>query len=206
VALLTIVILLWSFIELARTLPGPTALDTLDLQVSRWFQSRQTAAGLQAFTAVSWMGFEGLIALGIVVAILFAALRDWLRLIVWLAASVGAAALDHVLKLAFHRPRPSFASQDWRTWGFPSGHTMASLVVYGLLAYFVLERLRNPWARRAIVAVAGALVGAIGISRLYLGAHYISDVGAGFLAGGAWLTSCIVAYQLAQGRRRARND
>jgi undecaprenyl-diphosphatase len=74
-----------------------------------------------------------------------------------------------------------------------------------LLTYFLLERVRKPTTRRSVVAAVAVLVAAIGLSRLYLGAHYISDVTAGFLAGGAWLTACIVAYQLARSRRATRS-
>ena len=189
-----------------RTLPGPTTLDALDLQVSEWFQRRQTAAGLRASTAVSWMGYEGLTVLALLVAIAFATRRAWLRMVVLIATAAGAAALDFGLKFAFHRPRPPIANSTIHTWGFPSGHTMGSLAIYGLLAYFLLERISSAWARRAIVAATGALVGAIGFSRLYLGAHYISDVAAGFLAGGTWLTACVISYQLAESRGRTRTD
>jgi undecaprenyl-diphosphatase len=206
VALLIIALLLWSFVELSAAFPRQGAFDTLDVRVISWLHQRETPAGVMAWTAVSWFGSIGLILVSTAVAITFAARGSWLKLLVWTFAAGGVAILNQTLKFAFQRARPEFAPDTLRlhSWSFPSGHAMDSLVVYGLLAYLVLERVKWPALRRLIVVGAGLFVAAIGVSRLYLGVHYPSDVIAGFLAGGAWLTACVLAYQLARSRRPKR--
>ena len=108
-------------------------------------------------------------------------------------ALVGTLVLNDRLKLFFQRPRPGF---DWAALppesGFPSGHSMNSFVVYLAIA-LVIWRLGG--RRVGIVAIALAIVLAVsvGISRIYLGAHWLSDVIGGYLAGALWLLSLVAA-------------
>jgi len=77
---------------------------------------------------------------------------------------------------------------------------MGSLIGFGLLAYLVVRVTRRQGLRGAIIVAAVALVIAIGISRLYLGVHYFSDVVAGYAAGVVWLTVCLSGAELTRGR------
>jgi undecaprenyl-diphosphatase len=102
-------------------------------------------------------------------------------------ALIGSVIMNGLLKLVFQRPRPDLPwAKTPLDYSFPSGHTMNSLVFYlalALIAWII-------WGPRiGIPATIGALILAvlIGISRIYLGAHYFSDVVAGFIAGLAWL-------------------
>jgi len=72
---------------------------------------------------------------------------------------------------------------------------MESLVVYGMLAYFAVLALRTWKWRVAAVFAAALLVVLIGLSRMYLGVHYLSDVAAGYAAGGLWLSALITAAE-----------
>jgi undecaprenyl-diphosphatase len=88
---------------------------------------------------------------------------------------------------------------------FPSGHALTSAAVYGTLAFLVVRAGRTRRMRRATLAGAGLLILGIGLSRLYLGVHYPSDVIAGYLAGFAWATWCVLgveALRRSGGRRR----
>jgi membrane-associated phospholipid phosphatase len=104
-------------------------------------------------------------------------------------AFAGAEALTWSLKAVFRRERPSFDDPiaTASSFSFPSGHALASLAVYGALAYLLLETLRSRRTRAACVAGAAVVVTAIGFSRLYLGVHYLSDVLAGYAVALAWL-------------------
>lgn len=103
-------------------------------------------------------------------------------------AMAGATLLDNGLKLAFHRVRPeAFFGRLPDTYSFPSGHALFNLCFYGALMMAVASHLRGPVLLFALWSLAALLVFAIGLSRIYLGVHYPSDVLAGFLAGGAWL-------------------
>lgn len=105
----------------------------------------------------------------------------------------GALVLNETFKIHFHRARPSvpWSIGDEHTFSFPSGHSLFSCVLYGLIGYLVLAR-RTPLARRATVAAfAFAMPLCIGISRIYLGEHYPTDVLAGYLTGATWLGATI---------------
>ena len=101
----------------------------------------------------------------------------------------GATLLDNGLKLAFHRVRPEvFFGRLPDTYSFPSGHALFNFCFYGALAMILARRLRRPALQIALWSGAVLLVLSIGMSRIYLGVHYPSDVLAGFLAAGAWLS------------------
>ena len=91
------------------------------------------------------------------------------------------------------------------SYSFPSGQAMESLVVYGMLAYFAVLALRSQRMRVVSVCGAAVLVALIGFSRVYLGAHYVSDVVGGFAAGGAWL-SAVITTRGAMRRRDVANQ
>jgi len=102
----------------------------------------------------------------------------------------GVAALDLVLKHAFHRVRPlAFFGMSPSSYSFPSGHALGSLCFYGALAAILSERIAGRLARLCIWAIAVLLVGMIGFSRVYLGVHYPSDVIAGYCAAIVWIAA-----------------
>ena len=112
--------------------------------------------------------------------------------------------LQFLLKDIFQRQRPQFPNPLIleTSWSFPSGHAMASLIGYGLLAY-LLWLAWPRWRHRLIVVSATAmLILVIGFSRLYLGAHYFSDVVAGYAAGAVWLTGSISGIEALKRRGR----
>lgn len=109
----------------------------------------------------------------------------------------GGVCLDGALKLAFHRPRPApyFGLPTPGTFSFPSGHSLMSLCFYGVVAYLVSVHVDSPRWRFTLRACGVVMVLLVGISRIYLGVHYPSDVLAGFAAGLVWLTAIIFAYR-----------
>ena len=100
--------------------------------------------------------------------------------------------LDEAFKLLFQRARPDILRLvQISGYSFPSGHSMTSISFYGLIVYLCLKYLKQP-VKYFIAGTLALLVPAIGISRIYLGVHYASDVIAGFSAGMAWLAVFIV--------------
>jgi undecaprenyl-diphosphatase len=101
----------------------------------------------------------------------------------------GALALEFLLKLAFHRPRPVpfFDLPAPASFSFPSGHALFSFCFFAGIAALVSPGLARLEAKLAVWSVAIALILGIGFSRIYLGVHYPSDVLAGYAAGIVWV-------------------
>ena len=120
------------------------------------------------------------------------------------AGSAGAFLLVPLLKVVIERPRPALSDHVVlvQSWSYPSGHSLNSIAVLGLLTVLAV-RERPGAARRTLLAVLGAfLVVAVGFSRVYLGVHWPSDVLAGWLIGVLWLTICFTTAHLARGNTR----
>jgi len=100
---------------------------------------------------------------------------------------LGASAFTWLGKLSFHRPRPSESILLETSYSFPSGHATIAMAFYGFVGY-VLARSAARWTTKVNLSfLAGILVLLIGLSRILLGAHYLSDVWAGYLVGALWL-------------------
>lgn len=114
--------------------------------------------------------------------------RRWLELQSLAICLLGGTALNNLLKYGFQRTRPeALRLVEAAGYSFPSGHAMVSLCFYGMLAFIIARNIRSRHGRIAIAVFAILLISAIGISRIYLGVHYPSDVLAGYTAGATWL-------------------
>ncbi|MEG3901554.1 phosphatase PAP2 family protein [Microcoleus sp. B4-C5] len=111
-------------------------------------------------------------------------------------AGGGAIGLNLLLKKLFARDRPQLWERvvNVTFYSFPSGHAMISMVIYGLLGYFL--GVRFPKQRWLIYSLTVVLIAAIGLSRLYLGVHWPTDVIAGYTAGLVWLITCIITLEI----------
>jgi membrane-associated phospholipid phosphatase len=106
-------------------------------------------------------------------------------------ACIGGILINQVMKLFFAKPRPELWTRliSEHSFSFPSGHAVGAVVVYGFIAYLFTSEF--PQYRRSIYTVATILIAAIGISRLYLGVHYPTDIIAGYGIGLLWVTTCL---------------
>lgn len=154
-----------------------------------------TVAILQTLTALG--SAKTLTSFAIAVALLMLWRGQHVLSRVWGVVFAGCL-LNDALKSFFQRHRPEFSNPfvTEPSWSFPSGHAMGSLIGYGLLAYLLW--LAVPRLRWAVVAGTVLLVTAIGFSRLYLGAHYFSDVIGGYVAGLVWLSVSISGIEMLQ--------
>ncbi len=109
---------------------------------------------------------------------------------------IGGILLNEGLKFLFHRQRPGLPHLVEVTGlSFPSGHAMMSFIFYGMLIYLVWVNVTHQLLRNAVSIICILFIIAVGISRIYLGVHYPSDVLAGFAAGSFWLTACILGLR-----------
>lgn len=121
----------------------------------------------------------------------------------------GSWITNEALKAFFQRTRPDAAALvSAKGYSFPSGHAMISFAFYGLLGYLLWQygRRRHNLAIKFGALLAWFLAIAVGISRIYLGVHFPSDVVAGYAAGGAWLLGCIMALFIIHAQNQALND
>ncbi len=153
-----------------------------------------------AIKAVTWLGSDGVLWTVIGVAAVVLALRKRWRLAVYLLVTgAGALVLDPVLKSLVGRVRPVVAHPIAHGNGssFPSGHSLGSIVCYGAVLLVFLPAARGRW-RRVFIGGTVTLVALIGISRVLLGVHYLSDVLGAWALGITWLGITAFAFELSR--------
>jgi len=171
-----------------------------DLRITRFIQRFDDPYFHWLMVAVSWPGYFGR---QWVVALCVAALLLRFRLKVEAACllmSLGSIwLLTNAIKIIVGRPRPSPDMVQVyyypTTCSFPSGHVTSYMALYGFLFYLVYTRMRPSPPRSALLIILGALIGLVGLSRVYLGAHWASDVFGGYCLGSIWLALTIYFYR-----------
>ncbi len=144
-----------------------------------------------------------LILFGIVVVIALYVKKHKHGALLFTITTLGASALLFLLKLAFHRarPEPFYDTILPASYSFPSGHSLGSFCFYLALAAILTNRVDKFWLKITIWTLAVSLVLLIGISRIYLGVHYPSDVLAGFVVGFIWVVTIAVGDKLIHARK-----
>lgn len=205
ISLAVAVLCLFVFVWLGREM---RAGDTLrfDQAIRNWVH-QFASPGLTVLMKVFSMLGAQILALVLVAAfVIFARLR-WKRAALWLAiAMAGALVLEAALKYAYHRIRPqAYFIPEPDSYSFPSGHALTSFCFYGVLAGLIADRIKSLSWRITVWTAATLLVIAIGLSRIYLGVHYPSDVLAGYLAAIVWVGTIIVLDHVRKVRKSRAN-
>ncbi|WP_066254081.1 phosphatase PAP2 family protein [Neobacillus drentensis] len=129
-------------------------------------------------------------------------LHHRLELIFLISAIIGSAVLNQILKQVFHRIRPNFHRLiDISGYSFPSGHAMNAFTVYVTISFLLWRHIPSRWGRSLLICISTVMILAIGISRIYLGVHYPSDIIGGYLASGFWLAVAIWFFQYYKEKR-----
>lgn len=127
------------------------------------------------------------------------------ELLLFLGVIAGANILFFTLKQIFERARPDLNRLvEVGGYSFPSGHSTNAIAFYGILAFILWRHISTRWGRTIVIILSSAMILMIGLSRIYLGVHYPSDVIGGFLVGGLWLTITIWLYQFYKERAYER--
>jgi undecaprenyl-diphosphatase len=174
---------------------------SFDLAVRMRIHEYASPGLTKAMIAISFLGGDGLTIAAFLSVGVFLYFH-WRRATLWLVVTIlGALVLDLTLKYAFHRARPTpFFAALPRTYSFPSGHALFSFCFYGVLAGLLMGRIRSRLAKVVIWTSAAILVGAIGLSRIYLGVHHPSDVIAGYPAASLWVSTLLALDRMRVGR------
>ncbi|MBA3273721.1 MAG: phosphatase PAP2 family protein [Chthoniobacterales bacterium] len=170
-------------------------------------------SGLTRWTrAVTALGsVSSLTVISLFLGIVFALRKAVYPLLLLALTMLGGSVLNMLLKHLFQRQRPAFENPlvTLNSYGFPSGHTMGTTLLCGALALIAAATLKSRIARASVFCLAAIWVMIIGASRIYLGAHYFTDVIGAIAAGLAWLAFCWTAvetlrrWRMRQGRHVA---
>jgi len=152
----------------------------------------------EVMTGITMLGSAGVTSLiaGLLVLALAARHKYFREATAIVVVLAGAGIMNIMLKYGFQRDRPNIGSLlQVSGYSFPSGHAMIACAFYGLLAYLVWDNRECRRLKYILVPALAVLIAAIGVSRIYLGVHYPSDVVAGLAAGAFWLVLCILGLQ-----------
>ena len=207
-ALVVIGVALWGFVVLVDAYATETEVRALDAGVRDFAAGIVTPEAAQTMATVTNLSAPLLVvvvALGLAAYFAIRRLWDYLWMLA-LALGLGSALL-YALKVVFDRARPvEGTAYDAHGASFPSGHSFTALVLYGLLAYLVWQITTHALPRAVAVLFALAATIGVGLSRIYLGVHWTTDVLGGWLAGAAWLVFSIGLVRFLEARRRHRAD
>ncbi|HET7565861.1 MAG TPA: phosphatase PAP2 family protein [Gemmatimonadaceae bacterium] len=209
VALVVFLVSLATFIVLTIEVTHRGSLTLIDDALAADFHSRATATGVVIFGFVTDLGRPATVGfVGLVGIAMLAARRDLVVASGWAIALAGGAVIDEAVKHVIARPRPVFAAEHLThlSYSFPSGHSIGSIIGYGVLAYVILLRVQRWDLQVLVVVLTMLLVLAVGFSRLYLDVHYFSDVLGGYAAGACWLCISVTATDVARRRVRRRRE
>ncbi len=193
---------------------GATSALVFFAWLTRWVLARQSVRFDEAVRnavhsvaspplteAMRWITNLGsptvLVTVGILVAWRLLSIGRRRAAILFVIACLGADALSETLKLLFHRQRPEsfFDYAEPSTYSFPSGHSVMSACFYGVIAAIFTVRMESRAKRIACWTAAALLALVIGLSRIYLGVHYPTDVLAGYTAAVIWVGAVRIGYE-----------
>ncbi len=172
----------------------------IDLSITRSVQTINAAWFYDVMWAVSVVGYlpQAAVLTGAILVMLFVTGLRWEAVMAALAA-LGVSGVGTLVKIVVHRPRPSanliHVAQQLDSYSFPSGHVLLYTAFLGFLLFLAYTLLKRSPGRTLILFILGALVGLVGLSRIYLGDHWASDVLGAYLLGSLWLAVTIHLYR-----------
>lgn len=199
--------LLWAFIISVISLIGFSLMAIVisrhnilafDSTIISYIQGMETptlTAIMKFFTFIGSASSIIVIAL-VVMFFLYKVLHHRSELVLFSIVVIGAPILDGILKNFFHRARPDLHRLiEIGGYSFPSGHAMSAMAMYGILAFLLWRHIPSRFGRSLLILLSAIMIFMIGISRVYLGVHYPSDIIGGYFASGFWLAAAIWFYQ-----------
>ncbi|PYE49621.1 undecaprenyl-diphosphatase [Paenibacillus barcinonensis] len=196
-SLLAAALCLFAFIGIALSI-SDNQIHRFDDVLISWIQGMESPGMTRFMQFFTWIGSElQVIVITIVVMLVLYLYLGHRRELLFLASVlVGSTVLNALLKLVFQRARPTINRIiEVSGYSFPSGHSMASFSLYGGLAFLIWKHIPSFIGRVFMIVASAVFILTIGMSRIYLGVHYPSDVVGGYFISGCWLFTCIWFYR-----------
>jgi len=162
-----------------------TIINVFDTATGYFFSTIRTPGRTVFFKLMTMIGNPKTAVIIFILVSIFFLYKKQKKVLVAFIITLGIAeSITYVAKMVFHRARPLHGLVIETDYSFPSGHATAAMALYGFLLFYLLRKKTIPTPIKILVLVLGvALILLIGISRLYLGVHYLSDVLAGYVVG-----------------------
>jgi undecaprenyl-diphosphatase len=201
---LTLLVLFFSITRSVRREQG--ALTQFDLRLARGLEEHagQHPGVLEFCRFITDLGgIAAMVVATLVGSSLLLINQRHLVAAVWISAALGGGLITLIVKEKVARARPANpdAMVREKNESYFSGHSMGSVVAYGMLAYVLFLGVRRRWLYALVLAALTVLVVLIGFSRLYLRAHFFTDVVGGYCIGAFWLAVCISGLEVVRRRR-----
>lgn len=204
IALFLVIVGINLFIELTDTLKTDM-LAGYDQKITDFVISFRNPALTKYFIFVTNVGdvYGYLIVLAIVVLLTIFIYKRWKYVAQTLIVLALAAISNMILKRFIDRARPGIEHMvSVETLSYPSGHAMSAMAFYGFVMFLFYKFKMNRFLKLTIIFLLGVLILSIGLSRIYLGVHFPSDIVGGYLAGAIWVIFCILLFDIIEIFRR----
>lgn len=192
------------FIELTEVLKSEY-LSQFDSIISGTVQAYRTPLLTKYFVFVTNVGdsIGYLVVFCLCTIMFYVAFKSWKYVAQLAIVMILALSSNLILKQLINRSRPDVAHLvTVETLSYPSGHAMMAMAFYGLLIYLISQfQIRKIW-KFILIALSVILILSIGISRIYLGVHFPSDIAGGYIAGFIWVVFCVMMFNLIKIFRR----
>ena len=198
-------IVISSAFAILTMLAKSTPFFPLDLQITRGIQTITNPVFGQVMNWLSWPGFppQTFIIPAVIVAFLYGLGLRW-EAIAALVAAVSSSAVGGLIKVMIQRPRPTanlvHVFRILNSYSFPSGHVLFYVAFFGFLFFLAFSLLKHSVLRTVVLVVLGLMIVLIGMSRVYLGQHWASDVLGAYLLGSLTLVANIAFYRWGKSR------
>ncbi len=191
----------WLFAVIAEDIINKEQLSRWDVEVSNTIHAHATRAVTIVLLIITNVHSTiGVVVIASIITVYFLRRRLKYWALAFALSVYGGMVLNLILKDIFQRTRPHFDDPivTLTSYSFPSGHTIVATTLYGALCAFVISRVRGWLWRVVAILVALFMIVLVGFSRIYLGAHYLSDVLAAMVEGVFWLSLCLTGVYTMQ--------
>ncbi len=168
----------------------------VDLYIENIFLSLRTQSGVDFFSVITMLGKSWVVlAISVVFCLFLFYKKDNLKAAIFILIMLFSQASSFALKEIVDRLRPLNGVYTETSASFPSGHALSAIVLYGLIFYFVNNYISEKWLKIFVGVAFSLLILLVGLSRLYLGVHYLTDVIAGYFIGLIWIFAGIYFFE-----------